>query len=90
MAVGPVDKEAAHSVEPAPRSVIDIRNRNTVPLHATSLIIEPDVRCAGKFTRNRVRENDSNSTVVSDLLGTRAVGAEHNNNEQKCTKRDWL
>jgi hypothetical protein len=88
LAVGPVDKEAAHSVEPAARSVIDVRNRDTVRLHVTRLIIEPDVRCAGQFTRNRVRENDSNSTVVSDLLGMRAVRAEHDNNEQRCRTRD--
>src|SRR4029453_17859866 len=55
LAVCPVDKEAANAVEPAPRPVIDIRNRDTIRLHATRLVIEPDIRCARKITRNRVR-----------------------------------
>jgi hypothetical protein len=38
-----------------------------------------------------VGENDSNSTIVGDVLGTRAQRAKRsNNNEQKCANGDSL
>src|SRR5262245_46121252 len=83
LVVHPADDEAAPSLEPGPRMVNHMRERHTVRLDTASLVIEPEVGCAGETINNEgMGENNSNSTIVGDLLGACSVRAERNQHEK--------
>jgi len=71
--------------------VIDhIRERHTGRLDAASLVIEPEIGLAGNILNDgRVGKNGSNSTVVRDVLSTRAMRAQRNEYEKNRAKGDW-